>query len=102
MFLANCIKLFINNDNENERNLLKMIRENEEHPAWEDADLLVKAMVPRPEIQLLCKYVEGLGHLGVVTTTDRMSGEVIIQTTKHCWPELYKNLTELPINIKFL
>lgn len=75
---------------------------NEEHQAWENCDLLVKAMVSRSEIQLLCKYVEGLGHLGVVTTTDRMSGEVVIQTTKHCWPELYKNLTELPIKINFL
>lgn len=68
--------------------------------SWEDCDLLVKAQVSRSDIQLLVKYVEGLGHLGVVTTTDRMNGEVVIQTTKHCWPDLKKNIEKLPITVK--
>jgi len=68
---------------------------------WQDSDLLVKARVARPEIQLLAKFVEGMGHLGVVTTIDRMSGEVIIQTTKYCWSDLKKNLSKLPIEINF-
>ncbi|RNC29310.1 MAG: hypothetical protein AWM53_00663 [Candidatus Dichloromethanomonas elyunquensis] len=67
-----------------------------------DCDLLVKARVSRPEIQLLAKYVEGMGHLGVVTTTDRRTGEVVIQTTKSCWPELKVLLSELPLKINFL
>lgn len=68
--------------------------------SWEDCDLLIKAQVSRSDIQLLVKYVEGLGHLGVVTTTDRMNGEVVIQTTKHCWPDLKKNIEKLPIVVK--
>ncbi|NLI91825.1 MAG: DUF4911 domain-containing protein [Peptococcaceae bacterium] len=67
-----------------------------------DSDLLVKAKVARSEIQLLAKYVEGMGHLGVVTTTDRMTGEVVIQTTRFCWPELEKLLSKLPLKIIYL
>ena len=67
-----------------------------------DSDLLIKAKVQRSDIQLLCKYVEGMGHLGVVTTTDRFNGEVIIQTTTYCWPELKLLLEELPLEITFL
>jgi hypothetical protein len=69
---------------------------------WKNSDLLVKARVSRPDIQLLVKYVEGLGHLGVVTTLDRYQGEVLIQTTKDCWPELQKNMEKLPIVITFM
>jgi hypothetical protein len=76
-----------------ETNSKKPTKEN----SWEDSDLLVKARVSRSDIQLLVKYVEGLGHLGVVTTIDRFSGEVLIQTTKDCWPELKKNIENLPI-----
>ncbi len=73
-----------------------------EKQRWSEADLLVRAQVSRSEIQMLAKYVEGLGHLGVVTTVDRMSGEVVIQTTKYCWPNLRKILSELPINISLM
>ncbi len=66
-----------------------------------DSDLVVKGRVQRSDIQLLAKYVEGLGHLGVVTTIDRMSGDVIIQTTKQCWDELKTILTTLPITVEF-
>lgn len=70
--------------------------------AFADADTLVRAKVARSDIQLLCKFVEGLGHLGVVTTTDRMNGEVIIQTTKYCWPDLQQAIEQMPINVEFL
>lgn len=68
--------------------------------AWKDSDLLVKARLPRSDIQLLAKYVEGTGHLGVVTTTDKMNGEVLIQTTKYCWPDLEKILAALPLDLE--
>ena len=42
-----------------------------------DADMIIKARIDRSEIQMLCKLVEGLGHLGVVTTTDKVLGEVM-------------------------
>lgn len=67
-----------------------------------DSDVLVKARVPRSEIQMLVKYVEGLGHLGVVTTTDRMAGEVLIQTTKYTWPELKEAILAMPFEITFM
>jgi hypothetical protein len=67
-----------------------------------DSDVLVKAKVPRSEIQMLVKYVEGLGHLGVVTTTDRFAGEVLIQTTKYTWPDLKKALEAMPFELNFL
>jgi hypothetical protein len=51
---------------------------------------------------MLCKLVEGLGHLGVVTTTNKELGEVIIQTTKYCWPELKKVIEKMPIEIEFI
>ena len=76
-------------------------QQNPSNIPFADSDLLIKARVQRSDIQLLAKYVEGLGHLGVVTTLDRMSGEVVIQTTKHCWGDLKKILVTLPIKIEF-
>lgn len=68
---------------------------------YADSDVLVKAQIPRSEIQMLVKYVEGLGHLGVVTTTDRQAGEVLIQTTRYTWPDLRKALEAMPFEINF-
>lgn len=67
-----------------------------------DSDVLIKAQVERSEIQMLVKLVEGLGHLGVVTTTDRHAGEVLIQTSVYNWPDLKQALEAMPFEIKFL
>lgn len=67
-----------------------------------NTDLIVKAYVNRSEIQMLCKLVEGLGHLGVVTTTNKESGEVMLQTTKDCWVDLKKAIEKMPFKIEFL
>ena len=69
---------------------------------FSEIDIIIKARIDRSEIQMLCKLVEGLGHLGVVTTTDKVLGEVMIQTTKHCWPELKKLIEHMPIEIEFM
>ncbi|MDR3586661.1 MAG: DUF4911 domain-containing protein [Desulfosporosinus sp.] len=69
---------------------------------YADADLIVKARLDRSEIQMLCKLVEGLGHLGIVTTTNKELGEVMIQTTKDCWPELKKVIEQMPIEMEFI
>jgi len=63
------------------------------------SDLVIHAQVPRSEIVMLVKLVEGLGHLGVVTTTDKEQGKVMIQTTTYCWPELKAALYQMPFNI---
>jgi hypothetical protein len=63
-------------------------------------DKLVRAKVARKEINMLVKLVEGLGHLGVVTTLDRVEGEVLIQTTKDCWTDLEIALKNMPFDIK--
>jgi len=78
---------------------------NEQHKSvynWIECDLLVKAKVARSDIQLLVKFVEGMGHLGVVTTLNSDKGEVLIQTTKFCWPDLFRLITELPIDFEIL
>ncbi|OLN32247.1 DUF4911 domain-containing protein [Desulfosporosinus metallidurans] len=67
-----------------------------------DADVVVKARLERVEMQMLDKLVEGLGHLGIVTTTNKAQGEVMIQTTKHCWPELKKAIEKMPFEIEFI
>ncbi|MDP4128504.1 MAG: DUF4911 domain-containing protein [Bacillota bacterium] len=69
---------------------------------YANSDLIVKARVDRSEIQMLCKLVEGLGHLGIVTTTNKELGEVMIQTTKHCWPELKEIVEKMPVVIEFI
>jgi hypothetical protein len=66
------------------------------------ADLIIKARIGRSEIQMLCKLVEGLGHLGIVTTTNKELGEVMIQTTKYCWPDLKKAIEKMPFAIEFI
>lgn len=67
-----------------------------------EIDVIVKARIDRSEIQMLCKWVEGLGHLGIVTTTNKEFGEVMIQTTKDCWPELKRLIEKMPIEIEFI
>ncbi|KLU66434.1 hypothetical protein DEAC_c18330 [Desulfosporosinus acididurans] len=67
-----------------------------------DNGVIVKARLDRSEIQMLCKLVEGLGHLGIVTTTNKELGEVMLQTTKDCWPELKKVVEKMPIEVQFL
>lgn len=69
---------------------------------FSDIDIIIKARLDRAEIQMLCKLVEGLGHLGIVTTTNKALGEVMIQTTKHFWPELKKVIEQMPIEIEFI
>lgn len=67
-----------------------------------DVDLIIKARVDRTDIQMLCKLVEGLGHLGIVTTTNKAIGEVMIQTTRYCWLELKKAIEKMPLLIEFI
>ena len=69
---------------------------------YANADLIIKARIDRSEIQMLCKLVEGLGHMGVVTTTNKELGEVMIQTTKDCWTDLKKLIEQIPIEIEFI
>lgn len=70
--------------------------------SFADSDVLIKARVQRSEIQMLVKLVEGLGHLGVVTTTNKEAGEVLIQTTKYCWKDLRKALEKMPFTIEIV
>lgn len=69
---------------------------------FEDAGVIVHARLERVEMQMLDKLVEGLGHLGIVTTTNGALGEVMIQTTKHCWPDLKKAIEKMPFQIEFI
>lgn len=69
---------------------------------FSDVDKLVRAKVDRKEINMLSKIVEGLGHMGVVTTLDKVEGEVLIQTTKDCWDELKIALKYMPFEIEIL
>ena len=45
---------------------------------FEDAGVIVHARLERVDMQMLDKLVEGLGHLGIVTTTNKALGEVMI------------------------
>lgn len=69
---------------------------------FSDADVIIIARLERVEMQMLDKLVEGLGHLGIVTTTNKALGEVMIQTTKYCWPDLKKAIEMMPFEIEFL
>lgn len=65
-------------------------------------DLIIMARMDRSEIQMLCKLVEGFGHLGIVTTTNKELGEVMIQTTTDCWVELKKAIENMPMEIEWI
>jgi hypothetical protein len=69
---------------------------------YSNTDLIIKARLDRSQIQMLCKLVEGLGHLGIVTTTNKELGEVMIQTTKDCWPDLKGLIEKMPFEIEFI
>lgn len=66
------------------------------------ADKLVKARAPRSEIQMLVKLVEGLGHLGVVTTIDKVAGIVLFQATQDTWPDLRQAVEHMGLGVEFL
>lgn len=69
---------------------------------YADADVIIKARLERTEMQMLDKLVEGLGHLGIVTTTNKALGEVMILSTKDCWPDLKKAIEKMPFAIEFI
>lgn len=71
-------------------------------PLSDAGEVVVKARLARAEMQMLDKLVEGLGHLGIVTTTNRALGEVMILSTRQCWPDLKKAIEEMPFKIEFL
>ena len=68
---------------------------------YADADVIVHARLERVDMQMLDKLVEGMGHLGIVTTTNKALGEVMIQTTKYCWPDLKMAIEKMPFEIEF-
>lgn len=69
---------------------------------YADADVVVMARLDRVDMQMLDKLVEGLDYLGIVTTTNKALGEVMIQTTKDCWPDLKKAIENMPFKIEFM
>ncbi|MHB8074998.1 DUF4911 domain-containing protein [Desulfosporosinus fructosivorans] len=78
------------------------MRTSEVRDLFSDADVIIYARLERVEMQMLDKLVEGLGHLGIVTTTNKALGEVMIQTTKQCWPDLKKAIENMPFEIEFI
>ncbi|MCL1791647.1 MAG: DUF4911 domain-containing protein [Peptococcaceae bacterium] len=57
------------------------------------------AWVRRGDINLLVRLVEGLGHLGVITTLDKERGVVLIQTTEDCRDVLFGIIEEMPVSV---
>lgn len=83
-------------------NSLDEPRKSQARSLFADADVIINARLERVEMQMLDKLVEGLGHLGIVTTTNKALGEVMIQTTKQCWPDLKKAIEKMPFAIEFI
>ena len=81
---------------------LPEVQKNFDVDLYANTDLIIKARIDRSEIQMLCKLVEGLGHLGIVTTTNKELGEVMIQTTKDCWVELKEVIDKMPLEIDYI
>ena len=78
------------------------VQKNFDVDLYDNTDLIINARIDRSEIQMLCKLVEGLGHLGIVTTTNKELGEVMIQTTKDCWVELKEVIDKMPLKIDYI
>jgi hypothetical protein len=69
---------------------------------FSDIDVLVQARLDRVDMQMLDKLVEGLGHLGIVTTTNKALGEVLILSTRDCWSDLKQAIEKMPFEIEFI
>ncbi|GAB6171449.1 DUF4911 domain-containing protein [Paradesulfitobacterium aromaticivorans] len=82
--------------------MVEKLNAQERMPSYADADILVKAKVKREDIQMLVKLVEGLGHLGVVTTINKVEGEVVIQSTKDCWPDIRTAILSMPFYVELM
>lgn len=53
-------------------------------------------------IDMLTKLIEAYDHLGIVSTLDRTSGQVVIRVTPDTWLEVMEILRHLPFPITIL
>jgi hypothetical protein len=65
-------------------------------------DVLIRAIVQRSDINFLVRLVEGLGHMGVITTLDKEQGIVLIQTTQDCRQDLLTLMRHMPLRWQLL
>ncbi|HEX3014760.1 MAG TPA: DUF4911 domain-containing protein [Desulfobacteria bacterium] len=64
-------------------------------------DCVINLRVKTEDIAFLVQVMEGHGHLGVVTTTNPQSGEVVISVTPDTYAEVMFVLKNIPIQVQF-
>lgn len=62
----------------------------------------IYVQVKPQNIDLLTKFIEAYENLGIVSTTDRKLGKVVIRGTVDTRKELMEILNNLPFEITFL
>ncbi|HRY12367.1 MAG TPA: DUF4911 domain-containing protein [Syntrophomonadaceae bacterium] len=60
------------------------------------------ARVKPDKIDMLTKIVEAYDNLGVVSTLDRNSGQVVVRVTPDTWEDMMKILENLPFPIEIM
>jgi len=62
----------------------------------------IRLRVSRADISFLVQVMEGYDHVGVVTTVDPGTGDVVLQVTPDTYEDALEILRHLPVEVEML
>ncbi len=63
---------------------------------------LIRAIVPIEKIGFTGWIFEGYEHVGIVSTVDHKTGEIVVRTTEDMYEQAYKILLNMPFSVHML
>lgn len=63
---------------------------------------LIRAIVPKEKIGFVGWIFEGYEHIGLVSTIDSKSGEIVVRTTADLYVQAEKILRNMPFTVEIL
>lgn len=63
---------------------------------------IIRAFVPIEKIAFVVWVFEGYEFIGIVSTVDHTTGEIVVRTTEDLYPEAYDILTNMPFAVQII
>lgn len=63
---------------------------------------LIRAIVPKEKIGFVGWIFEGYEHMGIVSTIDNISGEIVVRTTLDLYDQAEKILQNMPFAVQII
>lgn len=63
---------------------------------------IIRAVVPIEKIALTGWIFEGYEFMGIVSTIDHTTGEIVVRTTEDLYPEAYDILINMPFDVQII